>query len=114
MSVIQISSAAEFEEKVLKSDKPVLVDFWAVWCGPCGMMSPIVEEIASEHEGKLEVAKVNCDENMDLAQSYGVTGIPAFFLFKGGEVAEKVMGAMPKGELFGAIEKYLQMLLMCW
>lgn len=100
-------NAANFEEKVLKSEKPVLVDFWAVWCGPCGMMSPIVDEIAAEQEGHLVVGKLNCDENMELAQSYGITGIPAFLLFKGGEVVEKVMGAMPKGELLAAIEKHL-------
>lgn len=100
-------NAANFEEKVLKSEKPVLVDFWAVWCGPCGMMSPIVDEIAAEQEGRLVVGKLNCDESMELAQSYGITGIPAFLLFKGGEVVEKVMGAMPKGELLAAIEKHL-------
>lgn len=100
-------NAANFEEKVLKSEKPVLVDFWAVWCGPCGMMSPIVDEIAAEQEGRLVVGKLNCDECMELAQSYGITGIPAFLLFKGGEVVEKVMGAMPKGELLAAIEKHL-------
>lgn len=100
-------NAANFEEKVLKSEKPVLVDFWAVWCGPCGMMSPIVDEIAAEQEGRLVVGKLNCDESMELAQNYGITGIPAFLLFKGGEVVEKVMGAMPKGELLAAIEKHL-------
>ncbi len=100
-------NAANFEEKVLKSEKPVLVDFWAVWCGPCGMMSPLVDEIAAEQEERLVVGKLNCDENMELAQSYGITGIPAFLLFKGGEVVEKVMGAMPKGELLAAIEKHL-------
>lgn len=100
-------NAANFQEKVLQSEKPVLVDFWAVWCGPCGMMSPVIDEIAAEQEGRLCVGKVNCDENMELAQSYGITGIPAFLLFKGGEVVERVMGAMPKGELLAAIEKHL-------
>lgn len=106
MAAIEINSG-NFEEKVLNSDKPVLVDFWAVWCGPCGMMSPLVDEIAAEQESRLVVGKVNCDENMELAQSYGISGIPAFLLFKGGEVVEKVMGAMPKGELLAAIEKHL-------
>ena len=106
MAAIELN-AANFEEKVLKSDKPVLVDFWAVWCGPCKMMSPKVDEIADEQKDRLIVGKLNCDENMESAQNYGITGIPAFFLFKGGEVVEKVMGAMPKGELLAAIEKHL-------
>lgn len=106
MATIELN-AANFKEKVLQSDKPVLVDFWAVWCGPCGMMSPLVDEIAVEQENRLTVGKVNCDENMELAQSYGISGIPAFLLFKDGEVVEKVMGAMPKGELLAAIEKHL-------
>lgn len=106
MAAIELN-AANFKEKVLQSDKPVLVDFWAVWCGPCGMMSPLVDEIAVEQENRLTVGKVNCDENMELAQSYGISGIPAFLLFKDGEVVEKVMGAMPKGELLAAIEKHL-------
>lgn len=106
MATIELNST-NFEEKVLKSDKPVLVDFWAVWCGPCSMMSPMMEEIAAEQEGRLTVGKVNCDENMALAQQYGITGIPAFLLFKGGEVVEKAMGAMPKEELLATIEKHL-------
>lgn len=106
MAAIELN-AANFKEKVLQSDKPVLVDFWAVWCGPCGMMSPLVDEIAVEQENRLTVGKVNCDENMELAQSYGISGIPAFLLFKDGEVVEKAMGAMPKGELLAAIEKHL-------
>lgn len=104
---MQINSD-NFEEMVLKSDKPVLVDFWAVWCGPCGMMSPIVDEIAEEEKSRLTVGKINCDENMELAQKYGVSGIPAFLLFKEGEVVEKVMGAMPKGELLAAVNKHLK------
>lgn len=107
MAAIQINSD-NFEEMVLKSDKPVLVDFWAVWCGPCGMMSPIVDEIAEEEKSRLTVGKINCDENMELAQKYGVSGIPAFLLFKEGEVVEKVMGAMPKGELLAAVNKHLK------
>lgn len=107
MAAIQINSD-NFEEMVLKSDKPVLVDFWAVWCGPCGMMSPIVDEIAEEEKSRLTVGKINCDENMELAQKYGISGIPAFLLFKEGEVVEKVMGAMPKGELLAAVNKHLK------
>ena len=106
MEVIELNSG-NFDEVVLKSDRPVLVDFWAVWCGPCGVMSPIVDEVAKEQADRLTVGKLNCDENMEIAQRYGISGIPAFLLFKGGEVVEKVMGAMPKGELLGAIEKHL-------
>lgn len=106
MAVIELNQG-NFEEMVLKSEKPVLVDFWAVWCGPCGVMSPLVEQLAQEQEDKMSVGKLNCDENMELAQKYGITGIPAFLLFKGGEVVEKVIGAMPKGELLAAIEKHL-------
>lgn len=106
MAAIEVN-AANFEEKVLQSSLPVLVDFWAVWCGPCGMMSPIVDEIGEEQSERLVVAKVNCDENMQLAQKYGITGIPAFLLFKDGELVEQVLGAMPKDELLASIEKYL-------
>lgn len=106
MAALELN-AANFEEKVLQSDKPVLVDFWAVWCGPCTMMAPVLEEIATEQASRLVVGKVNCDENMELAQKYSITGIPAFLLFKGGEVVERVMGAMSKDELLAAIEKHL-------
>ena len=88
MAAIEIN-AENFEEKVIRSDKPVLIDFWAVWCGPCSMMSPIIEQIGEELADKLIVGKVNCDENMELAQQYKVAGIPAFFLFKGGEEIRK-------------------------
>lgn len=106
MAVIELNES-NFEQKVLKSKTPVLVDFWAVWCGPCGVMSPLVDEVAEEQAGRLVVGKLNCDESMKTAQKYGISGIPAFLLFKGGEVVQKVMGAMPKGELVAAIEKYL-------
>lgn len=106
MAAMEIN-AENFAEKVLQSEKPVLIDFWAVWCGPCSMMSPIVEEIAEELSDKLIVGKINCDENMELAQEYKVAGIPAFFLFKGGEVVAKAMGGMSKGQLLEQIEPYL-------
>lgn len=106
MAAMEIN-ADNFEEKMLQSEKPVLIDFWAVWCGPCSMMSPIVEEIAEELSDKLIVGKINCDENMELAQEYKVAGIPAFFLFKGGEVVAKAMGGMSKGQLLEQIEPYL-------
>ncbi len=106
MAAITIN-AENFDELVLKSDKPVLVDFWAVWCGPCGVMSPLVEELAEEQKDRLVVGKINCDECMELAQKYSITGIPAFLLFRDGQVVERVMGAMPKGELLAAVEKHL-------
>lgn len=106
MEAIELNDS-NFDEIVLKSEKPVLVDFWAVWCGPCGVMSPLVDEVASDQEGRLVVGKLNCDESMDIAQRYGITGIPAFLIFKDGEVVDRVMGVMPKGELLAAVEKYL-------
>ena len=106
MEAIKLN-AGNFDEVVLKSEKTVMVDFWATWCGPCSVMSPLVDEVAKEQKDRLVVGKLNCDESMDIAQRYGITGIPAFLIFKDGEVVDKVIGAMPKGELLAAVEKYL-------
>lgn len=106
MSAIELNEG-NFEEIVLQAEKTVLVDFWAVWCGPCGMMAPVVEEIAKEQEGRLVVAKLDCEKNQEIAGKYGITGIPAFLIFKNGEVVDRIMGAMPKGELMAVVEKYL-------
>ena len=106
MEAIKLN-AGNFDEVVLKSEKTVMVDFWATWCGPCSVMSPLVDEVAKEQKDRLVVGKLNCDESMDIGQRYGITGIPAFLIFKDGEVVDKVMGAMPKGELLAAVEKYL-------
>lgn len=106
MSAIELNEG-NFEELVLQSEKPVLVDFWAVWCGPCGMMAPVVEQIAEEQEGRLVVGKLDCEKNEEIAGKYGITGIPAFLIFKNGEVVDRIMGAMPKGELMAVVEKYL-------
>ena len=98
---------ATFEENVLKSDKPVLVDFWAPWCGPCRIVSPIVDQIAEEHGDKLNVVKVNTDENLETASTYGITSIPALYVFKDGEVAKTIIGARPKPALEDELSDFI-------
>ncbi len=94
-----------FNDEVMKSETPVLVDFWATWCGPCSMISPIVSEIADENLGKLKVGKVNVDEQMTLAMKYGVSSIPTLLLFKKGNVEERMIGACSKEELEAMINQ---------
>ncbi len=98
---------ADFEEKVLKSDKPVLVDFWAAWCGPCRMMAPVVDEVAEAYAGKVVVAKMNVDDNPQTPARYGVRGIPNLKLFKGGEVVDEIVGAVPRQKLEEMLQKVL-------
>jgi len=98
---------ANFDQEVLKSDTPVLVDFWAPWCGPCRMVAPIVAEISNEYAGKLKVGKVNTDDNQEVAVRYGIMSIPTLMIFKGGEVADRVVGALPKQALTGKIDAVL-------
>lgn len=104
--LLQITDAS-FEEEILKSELPVLVDFWAPWCGPCRMITPIVEELASEYEGKIKVVKMNVDENQATPTKYGIRGIPTVILFKGGEVAEQIVGAVPKAKIASMVENNL-------
>jgi thioredoxin 1 len=88
-----------FEKEVLSSDKPVLIDFWAPWCGPCKMLSPVIEEIASQYNGKAKVFKVNTDENISLATKFQITSLPCLMLFKNGEVLNKIVGFRSKGDI---------------
>jgi thioredoxin 1 len=101
-------SDAEFYTKVLKSSEPVLVDFWAEWCGPCKMIAPFLDQLAADKAGKLTVAKVNIDENPQTPRKYGVRGIPTMILFKGGQVAAQKIGALPKSKLYEWVESVLQ------
>jgi len=96
-----------FETDVLGSDKPVLVDFWAEWCGPCRMIAPTVEAIAEEYQGKAGVYKMNVDENMNVPQQYGIRGIPTLILFKSGQEQERIVGAVTREAITRVIEKYV-------
>ena len=96
---------SNFDEMVLSSDKPVLVDFWAEWCGPCRMVGPIVEELAGEYEGKAVIGKVNVDENQGVAAKFGIRNIPTLLVFKNGEIVDKQVGVAPKNVLAGKLDK---------
>ena len=107
MSDVNEVKEADFKEIVLDSDVPVLVDFWAPWCGPCRMVAPVVEEIAQQYEGKVKVVKVNTDENAQIAGQYGIRSIPTLMVFKDGQKQDTVVGAVPKTTLSNTLEKHL-------
>ncbi|MCU0452176.1 MAG: thioredoxin [Bacteroidetes bacterium] len=98
---------ANFDAEVLNSDVPVLVDFWAVWCGPCKMIAPTVEELANEYQGKLKVGKVDVDNNQQVAMKFGIRSIPTLLVFKGGKVVDQIVGAVPKKALIDKLSKHL-------
>jgi len=98
---------ADFDKEVLQSETPVLVDFWAAWCGPCRALAPVVDEIAKQYNGKLRVAKMDVDRNAVTPSKYGIRGIPALLLFKGGKVAEQIVGFVPKDTIDKSITKVL-------
>lgn len=105
--LIQHVSDASFEVSVLKSTQPVLVDFWAEWCGPCKMIAPILDELASTYQGKLQIAKVNVDENQQIPAKFGIRGIPTLMLFKDGQLAATKVGALSKAQLTAFIDQQL-------
>lgn len=100
-------SGAEFEAEVLQSELPVLVDFWAEWCGPCKMIAPIVDEIAEEYESQLRVAKLDADASPEVLQEYGIMGIPTLLLFKDGEAVERITGYKPKEKIMGKLTAHI-------
>ena len=103
----EVVTSATWDQEVLKAPGLVLVDFWAVWCGPCRMVAPIVDEIAQDYTGKLKVVKLNTDENPDIAGKYQIRGIPTLMFFKGGQTVDQVVGAVPKAQLKTKVDTLL-------
>ncbi|HSE83707.1 MAG TPA: thioredoxin [Thermodesulfobacteriota bacterium] len=102
--IVELSDSS-FENEVIKSDKPVLVDFWAPWCGPCRILAPIVEEIAESYTGKLKVGKLNVDDNQEITMRYRIRSIPTLILFKNGQALDQIIGAVPKTEIEKVVKK---------
>ena len=102
---VQELTDTNFQQEVLSSAQPVLVDFWAPWCGPCRMIAPMIEELANENVGSFKIGKINIDDNPNAAQNYGVSSIPTLMIFKGGEVVDRFVGVRPKNQLQAAIDQ---------
>lgn len=97
---------ANFDSEVIKSDKPVLIDFWAVWCGPCKLIAPVVEEVAKEYDGKFKVGKMDIDNNPNVAMKYGIRSIPTLLIFKDGKVVDQIVGAVPKNVITSKMDAH--------
>jgi thioredoxin 1 len=105
-NIVELTDA-NFETEILKSETPALVDFWAVWCGPCRAIAPTVEALATEYQGKLKVAKMNIDDHQGVPQRYEITSIPTLLIFKGGNVVGQIVGAMPRAKIEEQVKKHL-------
>ncbi len=99
---------ANFDQEVIKSDIPVLVDFWAVWCGPCKMIAPLVEELSAEYQGKIKIGKLDVDNNPNVSMTYGIRSIPTLLIFRDGKIADQIIGAVPKQAIAQKLDSQLQ------